>query len=91
MQKSENRQYEKTAKWLAATALAVFVLDWAIVGLKLLDGDYAITAVAWIGLAALVIFFVCVIWARFANRCSHCGKAIPAQGSYCLHCGKALR
>ena len=52
---------KKIAKWAAGISLAVFVIDWGVMGLKLLDNDYRITAEAYVGLISLVVFFVCIL------------------------------
>lgn len=66
----------KTAKWLAAIALAVFAVDWGCVGIKLLNGNYDVTAGARIGGIAFAVFFVCVLYVKCTNLCPHCGREI---------------
>ena len=39
---------KKVAKWLAVISIVVFVIAWGIMGLKILDNDYLITAEAYI-------------------------------------------
>lgn len=82
---------KKWAGWLAVTAFLVFVIDWGVMGVKLLDGNYDISAEAYIGLISIVVCLSCILYIRFAHRCQHCGKTIPFYGKYCLHCGKEIR
>ena len=81
---------KKTAKVLAAISLAVFVIAWGVMGLKILDNNYLITAEAYSGLISLVIFFVCTMYLKFTNRCPHCGKTRQSFGKYCPYCGKEI-
>lgn len=61
-------------------ALIIFIIDWGIIGVKLLDGDYDIIPEAYIGAACKA----------FASKCPHCGKMIQSNGKYCPHCGKEI-
>ena len=81
---------KKVAKWLAAISIVVFVIAWGIMGLKILDKDYLITAEAYIGLICIVVCFVCLMYLKFTNRCPHCGKAKQTFGKYCPYCGKEI-
>ena len=81
---------KKIAKWVAAISIVVFVLAWGVMGLKLLDNNYLITTEAYIGLVSLVVFFVCVMYVKFTNRCPHCGKTKQSFGKYCPYCGKKI-
>ena len=81
---------KKIAKWLAVISIIVFAIDWGVMGLKLLDNDYLITAEAYIGLISLVIFSVCILYVKFTNRCPYCGKAKQSFGKYCPYCGKEI-
>lgn len=82
---------KKIAKWLAAISLAVFVIDWGVMGLKLLDSDYAITAEAYVGLVSFVAFFVCILCVKLQSRCPYCGKWRQSFGKYCPDCGKEIK
>ena len=81
---------KKTAKWLAVISAVIFVFTWGIMGLKLLENDYSITAEAYVGLIALVVFFACVLYAKLMDRCHHCGKTKQSFGKYCPFCGKEI-
>ena len=81
---------KKIAKWVALISIVVFVLAWGVMGLKLLDNNYLITTEAYIGLVSLVVFFVCVMYVKFTNRCPHCGKTKQSFGKYCPCCGKKI-
>ena len=81
---------KKTAKWLAAISIIIFVIDWIIMGLKILDNNYLITAEAYIGLISLIAFFVCIMYIKFTNRCPDCGKTKQSFGKYCPFCGKEI-
>ncbi len=81
---------KKVAKWLAIISIVVFVIDWGVMGLKLLNNNYLITAEAYIGLISIVVFFVCVLCIKLSNRCPHCGKINQSFGKYCPYCGKEI-
>lgn len=81
---------KKTAKWIAAIAAAVLVINWIFVGLELLDGNYDITAGAYIELIALAAFVVCILYIKLTDRCSNCGKIKLSVGKYCPFCGKEI-
>ncbi len=78
----------KTAKWLAVISIVVFVIDWSIIGLKILDNNYLITAEGYIGLVSFVVFFVCVSYVKLTDRCPDCGRIKLSFGKYCPYCGK---
>ena len=81
---------KKVTKWIAAISIIIFVIDWIIMGLKLLDNNYIITIEAYIGLITLIVFFVCIMYIKLTNRCSHCGKTNQSFGKYCPFCGKEI-
>lgn len=81
---------KKSAIWLTGISLATLVIAWGLMGLKLLDNDYLITVEAYTGLIALIIFFVCIMYLKFTNRCPHCCKAKVFFGKYCPYCGKEV-
>ena len=82
---------KKLAKWFAIISIVVFVIAWGIMGLKLLDSNYLITAEAYIGLISLIVFFLCIMYVKFTNCCPHCGKTMQSFGKYCPHGGKEIR
>lgn len=81
---------KKTAKCLAVISAVVFVITWGVMGLKLLENNYRITTEAYVGLVALVVFFICMLYAKFMDRCPHCGKTKQFLGKYCTFCGKEI-
>lgn len=81
---------KKAAKWLAVISLVIFVIDWGIMGLKILNNDYLITAEAYIGLIFFISFWVCVLYVKLTDRCPHCGKPKLSVGNYCPYCGKKI-
>ena len=72
-------------------AVIVFFVDWGIVGLSLLDGNYEIKAGIYVGLVCFIIILAGSIYRLFNNRCPHCGKAILTNGKYCPHCGEEIK
>ena len=65
-------------------------MDWLIVGLKLLNGDYNIALGAYIALACVIITALYPLYLAFFHKCSYCGKLLASWGRYCPHCGKGL-
>ena len=80
----------KIANWALTIALIVFLIDWSVMGLKLLDNNYNITVEAYIGLACFIVIIVSVFIRSFTDRCPHCGKIMLIKGTYCSHCGKKI-
>jgi len=77
--------------WLFAISIVVFFVDWTAVGVKLLGGDYDITAGAYVGLVCCVIMMICIICRIAGNQCPHCGKLVQQpRAKYCPHCGQKL-
>ena len=60
-------------------------------GVKLFDGDYLVTAEAYIGMISIIIFFVCMFYLKLSDRCPHFGKTKIPFGKYCPYCGKEIR
>ncbi len=82
---------KKVAVWLAVAAFAAFVVDWGVIGVKILNGDYDITAGVYLGAVCWAILLACLLFLRFANRCPNCGKVLQTDGRFCPHCGKEVR
>ena len=76
--------------WISIVASIILLVDWGIMGVKLLDGNYNITVEAYIGLVGLVVLLACAISKVFTDKCPHCGKVHSSTGKYCPHCGKEL-
>lgn len=74
--------------WLLA--LAVFVVDWLIVGLKLLNGDYDITLGAYVALVCVIVMALYPLSRALFFKCPYCGKPLASSGRYCPHCGREL-
>lgn len=81
---------KKFVIWLAVIAGIVLVIDWGVVGIKLLDGNYDITVGVYIGYISFVILLICILYIKFTNRCKHCGRLIQVYGKYCPYCGKEM-
>ena len=81
---------KKIATWAAFTAFIIFLIDWGVIGLKLLDGNYDITSGAYIGAACLGVMLVCAVCRLFSSKCPHCGKLTQSNGNYCPYCGKEI-
>lgn len=77
--------------WIAAIAFVIFIIDWGVIGLKLLDSDYNITTGVYIGAACYVIILLCAVCKIFGNRCPHCNRHIDQIGTYCPYCGQKIR
>lgn len=81
----------KVANWALTIAFIIFLIDWGMMGIKLLDNDYDITVEACIGLVCFVVIFVSIFIRCFTDRCPHCGKMRVTKGAYCSYCGKEIR
>ena len=79
---------KKVAIWTAVLSGIAFVIDWLIVGLQILDGDYEIQTAAGIAVVFLVLLFISVFYLRFSKRCYYCGHLVNLYGKYCPHCGR---
>ena len=80
----------KFVTWSLAIAFIVFLIDWGIMGLKLLDNNYNITIEAYIGFACWIIIFASIFCRIFTNKCPYCGKLRITNGVYCSYCGKKI-
>lgn len=81
---------KKIAAWGLAAALVLFILDWGVLGVKLLGGSYDVLPEAYIGAICFGAALVCAVCKAFANRCPHCGMIVLSNGKYCPHCGREL-
>lgn len=81
---------KRITTWVLVIALIIFIIDWGIIGVKLLDGNYDIITEAYIGAACFGAMLICAVCKAFTNKCSHCGKLIQSNGKYCPHCGKEV-
>lgn len=79
---------KKAATWAFWIAVVIVLIAHAIIGLKLLDGDYEFSAEAYVGAAGFFVMFVCSLIRALGNKCPHCGKTIRDNGEYCSYCGK---
>ena len=78
--------------WIWIISIVAFAVDWVIVGLSLLSGNYDITAGAYIGLGCLVVMAPTgIAYKLLNNACPHCGKIMPFRSRYCSYCGKELQ
>jgi len=82
---------KKIMTWTALTAFVIFLVVWGVVGLKLLDGDYDITAWVYIALVCWIVMIVCGLYRAFCRKCPHCGKHLLTEGKYCPHCGQIVK
>lgn len=82
---------KRIAVWVMAAAGFVFVIDWGVVGVKILNGDYDIAAGAYVGLACIIALLGGAVCWRLGNRCPHCGKLRQPFGEYCPYCGKKIK
>ena len=79
---------KKVLFWLYIASLVVFVLDWAVAGIKLLNGDYDIATGAYVGLVCLIVIGAYPLYRRFSYRCPHCDRTGLPEDRYCPYCGK---
>lgn len=77
--------------WIWVISLTAFAIDWGVVGLSLLSGDYDITTGAYIGLGCIIVALIAGIWRKSLHDvCPRCGKALLCRDRYCPHCGARL-
>lgn len=81
---------KKITTWLLIIALILFMIDWGVMGVKLLNGNYEIITEAYIGAACWGVMLVSAVCKVFTNKCPHCGKVMLTNGKYCPHCGKKI-
>lgn len=76
--------------WISVLAIAVFVIDWGVLGVKLFNGNYDVTVETYIGAVALVVLLLCAVSKLFTDKCPHCGKLRISNGKFCPYCGKEI-
>ena len=82
---------KKATPWIFGISLLVFVIDWAVMGMKIFTNDYNITVEAYVGLVCVVVMLLCGIYKLLTRKCPHCGKWKLSEGPYCSWCGKKIR
>ncbi len=70
--------------------IIVLIVDWGVMGVKILDNNYDIMVEAYIGLACILIIFMCALYKIFRNKCPYCSKMQLTNGKYCSFCGKNI-
>ena len=81
----------KIANWALTISFIVFLIDWGVMGIKLLDNNYNITIEAYIGLFCFIVITASIFIRCFTDRCPHCGKIKTSNGEYCSYCGKKIK
>ena len=82
---------KKTMFTIFIVALIIFVIDWGVMGVKLLDHNYEVMTETYIGLLCWIIMIGCALYKSFSNKCLHCGKLRLINGDYCSYCGKKIQ
>ena len=80
----------KVANWALAIFFVIAIIDWGVMGIKLLDNNYNITVEAHIGLICYIVIIVCILIRSFTDRCPYYGKIRVTKGSYCSYCGQKI-
>ena len=83
----------KKAAWtIFVLSLLIFLIVWGVMGIKIFgQGDYDVTALAYIGAACLPFIFGSLIAIKLTGaKCPYCGKFRAVSGDFCPHCGKKL-
>lgn len=73
------------------TAVIVFFIDWGIVGLSFLTGDYDVETGIYIGIVCMVLIFAGISYKLFHTRCPYCGKFLLFDDAYCSSCKKEIK
>lgn len=81
----------KAANWALGIAFVLLLIDWTLMGIKLLDHNDMIIVEAYIGLICFVVIFISVLIRCFTDRCPHCGKIRVGNGPYCSYCGQKIK
>jgi hypothetical protein len=82
---------KKVTTWVLWIAFGITLIAHAIIGVKLLDGNYEFLVEAYIGAVGFGLIFVSSLIRAFGNKCPHCGKVRLDNGEYCSHCGKMIK
>ena len=83
---------KKAMAWLFVASIRVLFIVWGILGIKLMNGEYDITAGAYVGLVCVLLMLACIIYRLANNRCPHCGRVIwQLGGAFCPYCGGKLK
>ena len=82
---------KKTATWVLVIAFIVFLIDWGVMGIKLLDNDYNIMLEAYIGFVCWVFIIISIFVRAITDRCPRCGKVRITKGAYCSYCGEKIK
>lgn len=82
---------KKTATWVLVIAFIVFLIDWGIMGIKLLDNDYNIILEAYIGFVCWVLIIISIFVRAITDRCPRCGKVRITKGVFCSYCGEKIK
>lgn len=80
----------KVANWVLVIFFVIAIIDWGIMGIKLLDNNYNIIIEAYIGLVCFIVIITCAFIRSFTDKCPHCGKIRGTKGPYCSYCGKKI-
>ena len=81
----------KVANWLLGVFFVVALIDWSIMGIKLLDNNYNITIESYIGFVCFIVIFSCILIRSFTDKCPRCGKVRTSNGAFCSYCGKEVK
>lgn len=81
---------KKALTWIAGIASLIFIIDWALLGMKIWNGNYDFLTEATIGTVCFPVALVCIILLKCSKKCPSCGKMLTFEGTYCPHCGKKL-
>ncbi|MBR3936180.1 MAG: hypothetical protein IKJ57_06490, partial [Oscillospiraceae bacterium] len=64
---------KKIATWILVVTLFIFIIDWGVMGIKIIENDYNITLESYIGAVCIAVIAVCCFCRIFGNKCPHCG------------------
>lgn len=78
---------KKAGLWIWSLAVVVFLIDWTIVGLAVLNGNYNIAAGVYIGAGCLAVILLFPFFRLFGGRCPHCGRDLAFGETRYPHCG----